>query len=805
MPGTAIAPGASEARGRSVTVPVGSVAMRRWQRPGSAVSEDFLAALDAAAERHPLVLVSAPSGYGRSAAVAEWARRRRGAVWLQAEATGLDTEQVEHAVATLARSAGVSVEPDPLDAGPPRREGLLAAALAATGRPLLLILDEAHLLDQREIDRVLCADAVLGSGKLCVVLVGAPRLLREHSRQLVKGVAGLVDHRFLLGAAADLDAWPLPDRSRAGELSDRMLRRLSRRQWSFVLDAALIPFVDGDILDQVLAPGLWPLLDECVDAGLPLSPARCGDGRVRAHWAPGFAAVCRVEAFAADPARARWVESRAVAALTGLDPVVAARLAAESGDGRLAARILADAWLRLLVSGAEAELEAACQALPGGWAQSPEIVRITAACRTVSDGSAARPVAAGAHEPDFTRLADLILVEDRRELETVVRRVAPLAQGIQDSSTRLHATYLVGWAQTSLRSGAARDTGLLAAIAHEADNLGETRLSALARLAQAEDDVARGRFRAAERGIAAAEAELGPRPGSWAAARLRKATLARGYAGYWQGEPERVFDAAAAVLEDPRADEADRGRAQLLAGHAVADSGRWDLLPSGWDLLGSSSEPGATAARLHSDRELLAAKLCLVEGDPDGAARRAHAVGLASTSATVLARSAQVLRVAGRSELALETAARALARPAASHERALVLVVAALLDIDEGRLAVANRRLEAALGLAVVESVWGPFLIPDRTLEAALDGLALSGSQHEAALSEIFARRSKTEDSGLTPREREVLGYLHTALTLGEISAQLRVAPSTVKTHSRAIYRKLGVRDRKELLRTGGR
>ena len=65
-------------------------------------------------------------------------------------------------------------------------------------------------------------------------------------------------------------------------------------------------------------------------------------------------------------------------------------------------------------------------------------------------------------------------------------------------------------------------------------------------------------------------------------------------------------------------------------------------------------------------------------------------------------------------------------------------------------------------------------------------GLADAGHQPSAALLER-----------LTDREIAVLSYLPTRMSQREISAELYVSLNTVKTHCRAIYRKLGVGDRK--------
>jgi LuxR family maltose regulon positive regulatory protein len=63
---------------------------------------------------------------------------------------------------------------------------------------------------------------------------------------------------------------------------------------------------------------------------------------------------------------------------------------------------------------------------------------------------------------------------------------------------------------------------------------------------------------------------------------------------------------------------------------------------------------------------------------------------------------------------------------------------------------------------------------------------------------EPLTLRMVSGSNGLTAREREVLRYLGTPLSMGEIAGALFVSRNTVKSHVRNIYGKLGVRTRRE-------
>ena len=61
------------------------------------------------------------------------------------------------------------------------------------------------------------------------------------------------------------------------------------------------------------------------------------------------------------------------------------------------------------------------------------------------------------------------------------------------------------------------------------------------------------------------------------------------------------------------------------------------------------------------------------------------------------------------------------------------------------------------------------------------------------------------EDSGLSPRETEVLSYIAKGFSFGEIAKLLAVSPHTVTAHVKKIYQKLAVHSRGEAVYEAGR
>jgi two-component system response regulator DesR len=70
---------------------------------------------------------------------------------------------------------------------------------------------------------------------------------------------------------------------------------------------------------------------------------------------------------------------------------------------------------------------------------------------------------------------------------------------------------------------------------------------------------------------------------------------------------------------------------------------------------------------------------------------------------------------------------------------------------------------------------------------------------------EVFIQTSEQGEARLTAREREVVSHISRGETNAEIAKVLFLSPHTVKEHTSAIYRKLGVRNRAQAVKAAQR
>ncbi|HZB43346.1 MAG TPA: LuxR C-terminal-related transcriptional regulator [Ilumatobacter sp.] len=129
------------------------------------------------------------------------------------------------------------------------------------------------------------------------------------------------------------------------------------------------------------------------------------------------------------------------------------------------------------------------------------------------------------------------------------------------------------------------------------------------------------------------------------------------------------------------------------------------------------------------------------------------------------------------------------------------------------------RRASTDLGLAYVLTACGDTLIDlgdaagpqlisearrviDRCVDPGIAGRYLARVESRHRLSQAPVDRAPSLVEPLTKRELSVLRYLPTKLSLRQIASEMYVSLNTVKTHCGAVYRKLGVSDRKSAVDT---
>jgi LuxR family maltose regulon positive regulatory protein len=166
--------------------------------------------------------------------------------------------------------------------------------------------------------------------------------------------------------------------------------------------------------------------------------------------------------------------------------------------------------------------------------------------------------------------------------------------------------------------------------------------------------------------------------------------------------------------------------------------------------------------------------------------------------------SARALLARNRQAQVLELLGDGYGKDAQAHLRtrieALTLVAIAADRSDDAELALSA--LRRALELAAPADLRAPFLAYSPAFAEVVDRYSwqLAGETRYAValLDDLHRDELPAFLEPLTERERAVLDYLPTMMSNAEIAQQLLVSVNTVKTHLKAVYRKLGVERRRD-------
>jgi LuxR family maltose regulon positive regulatory protein len=394
------------------------------------------------------------------------------------------------------------------------------------------------------------------------------------------------------------------------------------------------------------------------------------------------------------------------------------------------------------------------------------------------------------------------MVRVAAELDAVERRADPalVAMGRLDSAI----THLM-----SGRPGEARRLAgdvLADARAHEHGYLVARALAALAAVAGVEGDYGR---MALMGDLADAQLARGP----WqATAGAGLTTIVRAYAALLDVHPVRCLDLLGPPLPSGSGTDALDPLRGALRAAALTDLGR------GEEAVPELRLTQARMADRQAPQQVLATAALLVHGSATELGHHDVATEVTHLAAGLLGPTGEVALMRARRAAwgsARDRSTAATLRSVLDGTTPVVVpwtriearVVLCDLALAGGRRPQARHELDRALHAAATSRALRPLLAGGSAVVDLLARQLGSFGAGDVAAERVLEHRGfpRPDDVALTDRERDVLALLATSLSLRDIAARLDVAPSTVKTHLRAVYGKLGVTSRREAVTAGRR
>lgn len=811
---------------------------------GAAVERQrVVAAIDEALAVSPVVAVVAAAGYGKTTAVAQWAATAKMRVaWLSL--TRFDADPARVAAGVLA-ALGDHVA----DRKPPSRATLLdtARAVAAIEKAVgvtetTLVIDGFECAHDAE-DGVLAALAVKPVAGLRLVLVGAgteravheklgrgaaptiigPDVLAFTTTEVIEAGA-LIGERLSPSRAETLVAqthgWPVAARLALGgstdsaELGDyverEILGRLAPDQVAVVRSTIVAVSFDGET--AVALSGRADAvrhLEDLVQGGIFLDHFSDGAGR-RYAWHSIFRDVVLAAEFARDPIGTRHRHLVAADLLAASDPISAIDQAVAGGSGERAYDLLLASWLILLHEGHVGKLDRAAAALPEPFASRSALLHIRACCAAVGGDlvGARLQLQRAAHGDAARRLppseefaavvARLLATDDVDDTDADLDRAVQLLDSPDavPAAALAYALFTIGYATQRLRRRYADATALLRTAIREADARGHEHLAARAAGCLGVALAFAGHFDEALLFAGRTPGTDLTDPSQTFAAGAAECTS--GFVAYWRGDLDAARASFGEVRRLPAGESVFEPIAHVWDALAAAASGKAAWQSEAYERLRLTPDRSAMGVSWREVRDCALAELALARGQRVDARRYLDRVLASGEFApTPRAMAAEALRRLGDLDVARAAVADGHALPLTAAARVQLLVTDALLRHAAGR-GDAHVVLERALDVASVEGIRRPFLGLDDDARALLDTHAAWGSRHAVFLGDALSRSARSSTVILSPRELEILAYLRTTLTLTEIAAALYLSTNTVKTHVQSLYRKLGVRSRRE-------
>ncbi|WP_313404451.1 LuxR C-terminal-related transcriptional regulator [Aeromicrobium sp.] len=806
------------------------------------------------------VEIVAPAGFGKSTVLAQWARAQPIPVgWVSLSTHAQNPQRLANAVLTSLAGAAASAGPDyaPVTGlqgrAAPVRElfaELLAVLDALPGR-VMLALDDGHEVP-----------GLAEHGLVAELLTAAPRNLGIvlATRTPTPGLVRYRSTGSAVQICADELRMTDDEVVAVGHLADAGLDHVAARQivdatggWPVAVRLDLLTpgtalpgstasvgeYVEHEVLDRLPGPlrdvvlrttvldqfDQWSarelsgrddveqLLADAEARGLFLT--RVTDGsRVAYRWHARFAQVCRALLRRTDPGEFVHLCRTAARICGPNDPVAALAVAQVSGDPDLVLEALSAHWLPLLIEGDLDVLRAAMDNLPASHRRDPVVLVVEAACgdlsghRAVSkmllEQAAARETGSSSTARIALAQGRLLITDDGAELADACDELDALLRTELDPGDRAHADslFLLGWAEMRLRRRPLVALELLLTASQLAERRGSPVLAHRAHANAAFAAAFAGDFTVARQQLGL----LGPgtRRGTdlWGVYDGGIEAFAEGWLAFWSGDLSTAEARFVDVIE--RHDlEAYAPLSRIMYTFVACATGdprrldRAEVLRRDVPVVDTHGVPWGhystmSAAMLVASRGDLARAVDIARSAVD----RGHVPVIALQAAALMYRAKRLRETAEQ----LRRLSPLEDQP--TYIRVAALVLNALVQRQRGQGESATRQLERSLDIAVPLGIAQPYDLAMPGMRRMLETHLEQGTRHPHFVARLLMGDEGTgvtvSTAALSPREREILGYMRSTMTNSEIATALHVSVNTLKTHQRSIYRKLGAATRRE-------
>lgn len=819
-------------------------------------------AIERSVHANRITVVCAPSGFGKTSAVGGWSAQHPGRVaWLslgswddEPARLGGRVVRALHALAASEPRLGAVAGVDPAEIDKPVVFDALQDALDALDEPVHLVIDDAHRAGDALAEGLLGALIASGSERLRLIFVGTGGLDARLSRWIAGVPDALIgDDRLAFDAdevarvltdgdgreAPDAQAvfastrgWPIAVQfirfaGRAGRdgdgmgveaflrdyVRDNVFRDLPDELRQLILETAVCKELTVPLAEAVTGRAdAGALLSRALRMGLFLDAFDGGEATIY-RWHPLFARLCRAISDEEDPGRNERSHRAAARHLEQDDAFAAIFHWRLADDPRAIVRVITERWVRIVIGADAAALDRICAALPAPHQNDPAILLVRACVHDVLGAPhaartfLAQAVAVAGDEPDQAFAltlprAQLFLLDDRAALATAAEHVHAglVAHAHPDRRGRAALLFLVGWAGMRHRLTPRKTIDHLRTAAREADALGDDVLAARARRLLAFVLAWAGALRDA-RGVLEELGEAADDTRPWLASGGGAVTVAAGMIAYWADDHEAAVRDLRRALAGERAASSFRGVAGVMLALVAARSG--DDVATARAVLELDALPGGDRQGVSwgAFRAMADAALADAEGRASEALAiaRSHRSGDLPLVSVVFA---ELIRRSGDAPRALEMLRSLGPYREVSYVRCATLLTAALVHAERGAHRLAHEYGEQALEIGTREGLARLFVGAEPAMRDLLRAHLARGTDYE----DLAARGARDVSASgpvatLSPRERAVLDLLGTSRSASEIADALQLSVNTLKTHTRSIYRKLGVNSRREAVR----